>query len=529
MATTQPDPGVETRHEGTVDSVYAGDSGVDRLKPNAIGLWGVVFIAVTGAAPISAMLFNVPFATGFGTGLYTPAAFLFATIILTIFSIGYVAMARKIRATGGFYTFISHGLGRELGLATGITGALSYALFEVSLLGGFAYFAVGNFNDWFGWEIPWVAFALFAALLISVLCYFHVELSVKILGAALIGEVIILTIFDLVVFGSGGSEADGIQWEGLNMFQLTDPSDIAGGAALAAGVGLFLAFWSWVGFEAVPNYAEESKDPAKIVPRATLISVLGLGILYVITSLAFVSAFPKDELIATAGNADSPPFFLAMNQYGNQFLETLMQVLILTGSFACAMAFHNVAMRYYYAMGREGILPKSQGKTHPKYKSPYVASITQTVVAIVIVLAWGIGSGFSFADAADTAYVRIYTMMAVQGVVWLLAIQAVCALAVLVWHRRHKHPDSWVVVTLCPIIAILGQVFAIYLLFANIDTLAGTIGYVDLIGPIALLGVVIGLGYAFLLKRTNRQKFDTIGRMIDEGAMEEPHPGTVNA
>ena len=220
MATTKPDPGVAARHEGTVESVYAGDSGVDRLKPNAIGLWGVIFVGVTGAAPISAMLFNVPFATGFGTGLYTPAAFLFATIILTIFTIGYVAMARKMRAAGGFYTFISHGLGRELGLATGITGAIAYSLFEVSLLGGFAYFASTNFNDWFGWHIPWIAFALFAALLISVLCYFHVELSVKILGAALVGEVIILAIFDLVVFGSGGSNADGIQFESLNMFKL---------------------------------------------------------------------------------------------------------------------------------------------------------------------------------------------------------------------------------------------------------------------------------------------------------------------
>src|SRR5829696_1558543 len=180
MATTKPDSGIGVRHEGTVESVYAGDSGVDRLKPNAIGLWGVIFVGVTGAAPISAMLFNVPFATGFGTGLYTPAAFLFATIILTI-------------------------------------GTIAYALFEVSLLGGFAYFAATNFNDWFGWEIPWIAFALFAALLISVLCYLHVELSVKVLGAALVSEVIILAIFDLVVFGSGGSSADGIQFESLNM------------------------------------------------------------------------------------------------------------------------------------------------------------------------------------------------------------------------------------------------------------------------------------------------------------------------
>ena len=91
------------------------------------------------------------------------------------------------------------------GWLPGITGAIAYALFEVSLLGGFSYFAATNFNDWFGWEIPWIAFALFAAVLISVLCYFHVELSVKMLGAALIGEVIILAIFDLVVFGAAAA------------------------------------------------------------------------------------------------------------------------------------------------------------------------------------------------------------------------------------------------------------------------------------------------------------------------------------
>jgi amino acid transporter len=528
MATTKPDPGVAARHEGTVESVYAGDSGVDRLKPNAIGLWGVIFVGVTGAAPISAMLFNVPFATGFGTGLYTPAAFLFATIVLTIFTVGYVAMARKMRAAGGFYTFISHGLGREMGLATGITGAIAYSLFEVSLLGGFAYFASNNFNDWFGWHIAWIWFALFAALLISVLCFFHVELSVKVLGTALVGEVIILTIFDILVFGQGGSNANGIQFESLNMAKLTDPTGIPGSAGLAAGVGLFLAFWSWVGFEAIPNYAEESKNPKKIVPRATLISVVGLGIGYVITSLAFVSAFPQEVLIKVAGDANHPPFFVAMEEYGNTFLKDVMQVFILTGSFACAMAFHNVTMRYFYAMGREGVLPRSLGKTHPHYKSAYVASITQTAVALVLVLAWGIGSGFSFADSADTAYVRIYTMMAVQGVVWLLAIQAVCALAVLVWHRRHKHPDSWLVVVLCPIIAIVGQVFAIYLLFENIDVLAGTIGYVDLIKWIAIIGVAIGLGYAFILKATNRKKFEMVGRMIDEGAIDEA-PATAPA
>jgi amino acid transporter len=392
-------------------------------------------------------------------------------------------------------------------MAAGITGALAYCLFEVSLLGGFAYFSNINFNDWFGWDIPWPLFAFGAALLISALCFFSVELSVKILGAALIGEIIILVIFDVVVYGGGGK--DGIAFSGLNPFKLTDP-----GPGLAAGVGLFLAFWSWVGFEAVPNYAEESRDPVRIVPRATLISVVGLGIGYIITSLAFVSAFRGADLVKAAKNPDGP-FFVAMRDFGSNGLATVMQVLILTGSFACAMAFHNVAMRYFYAMGREGILPRALGRTHPKYHSPYVASIFQTGLAVLVVLAWGVTSGFG--KAFDVAYVRVYTMMAVQGVVWILAIQAVCALAIIVYHRRHRHPDSALVVFVCPVIAIVGQVFAIYLLFKNIDVLAGTISFVDAIGPLAILGVLVSLGYAFMLKRTNRAKYEVIGRMIDEG------------
>jgi glycerol-3-phosphate acyltransferase PlsY len=67
------------------------------------------------------------------------------------------------------------------------------------------------------------------------------------------------------------------------------------------------------------------------------------------------------------------------------------------------------------------------------------------------------------------------------------------------------------------VIAIVGQVFAIYLLFKNIDTLAGTIGYVDLIAPIAVITVLGSVAYAMWLKRSNRAKYDMIGRMIDEG------------
>src|ERR1700745_3928142 len=162
-------------HEGMLPVVESVDvssrQDVHKLHSGAVGLWGVLFLCVTGAAPISAMLFNTPLSVGYGNGIGTPAGFMFATVILTIFSVGYVAMARKVTAAGGFYSFISHGLGRELGMASGFAMVVAYSVFEVSLVGGFAYFAVAKLNQ-YGYNPSWYWPAFFMIALISVLAYF---------------------------------------------------------------------------------------------------------------------------------------------------------------------------------------------------------------------------------------------------------------------------------------------------------------------------------------------------------------------
>src|ERR1700723_2812267 len=127
---------------------------VAKLRKGAIGLGGVLFLTVTGSAPISAMLFNTPIVVGFGQGVGAPATFIFAAIVLTIFSVGYVAMARKKTTAGGFYSYISHGLGRELGIGTGFGTLVAYSVFEASLAGGFAYFLRLTLNA-YGVQIAW--------------------------------------------------------------------------------------------------------------------------------------------------------------------------------------------------------------------------------------------------------------------------------------------------------------------------------------------------------------------------------------
>jgi len=162
------------------------------LKKGAIGIVAVLFMAVANAAPITAMTSNTPIAVGFGNGLGAPAGFLFATIILTLFAIGYVAMARYITTAGAFYGFISHGLGQVWGMASGALATFAYVVFEGSLIGGFAYFANDALNTIVGVNIPWLWFAIGGILVIAALCHFHISLTAAILSVTLTCEVIVL-------------------------------------------------------------------------------------------------------------------------------------------------------------------------------------------------------------------------------------------------------------------------------------------------------------------------------------------------
>ena len=495
---------------------------VDKLHSKAVGLIGVLFLTVTGAAPISAMLGNVPFAVGFGNGIYAPAAFLLATIVLTIFSVGYARMATKVSSVGGFYSFISHGLGREAGLAAGLASLVAYSIFEASLYGLFAFFGNAGLKTLTGMDIPWLYLALFCVVLASILSYFDVKISAAILGIALILEVAILAIFDFGVFIKGGS-AVSISAESLNVFKVlsdvvahktADGKDIAAGAA---AIGIFMAFWSWVGFEMAPNYAEESKDPKRIIPLSLYVSVIALGIFYTITSWAVVSAYPKVDDLLLKAQADSGNLFISpIGTLIGPWAANAMSVLILTSSFACGLAFHNTASRYFYSLGREGVLPAVLGKTHDAYKSPYIASILQSVLAAIWIIAFGVA--FGFGDPNAQAYLGIYTMYAILGTMLVLILQAVVSLAIIVYFQANHPEDAhWFSTLVCPIIALISQIYLVYLLVSQLETLGGTGAFGHAIPYIGAAVIVVGLIWGFILRGMAPDTYARVGRMVNDG------------
>ncbi len=184
-------------------------------------------------------------------------------------------MAGKKTTAGGFYSYISHGLGRELGIGTGYGSVVAYSVFEASLAGGFAYFLSLKLNA-YGVNIAWPWLALGMVALIAILTYFDVRISSWVPAVGLISEIVILLIFDGYLFARGHVTASPLNLANAFKGFPAQGRLVAG----AVGIGLFFAFWSWVGFEMAPNYGEESRDPKRIVPRVLYISVIGVGIAF---------------------------------------------------------------------------------------------------------------------------------------------------------------------------------------------------------------------------------------------------------
>ncbi|WP_353713557.1 APC family permease [Arthrobacter sp. K5] len=236
-----------------------------------------------------------------------------------------------------------------------------------------------------GIKIPWLVIAGLALVLAAVASYFGVELSAKVLGVLFIFEIAILAIVNGAIFINGGPE--GVSLEPVN------PVNAFGG--IAPGIGIFFAFWSWLGFEVVPNYAEEAKNPRKLVPLATYLAVLGIGLILFITAWATITGFGMGRVVEeTTGQLGQSYISLAHTFVGPWAVDCI-NVLIITGCFASILALHQTVSRYIYAIAREGVLfPSKLGHTHSRYGSPHHAAVA-TFFGAALVL--GLFTAFYFA------------------------------------------------------------------------------------------------------------------------------------
>ncbi|WSR20861.1 APC family permease [Streptomyces sp. NBC_01207] len=361
---------------------------------------------------------------------------------------------------------------------------------------------------------------VYAVLGIAVICalgHFDVQLSGRVLGVFLIAEVFILLLMGAAVLRGGGP--DGL------MPHTLDPADsltaVGGGSA---AIGMFFAFWSWVGFETTAVHGEEYRNPTRIIPRATLIVVIAFGALYTFVSWAAVAGNGAAVAVAISGGTTGNPFdlFLGITRsYVGVWAEDVYLVLTVTGSFACALAFHNSASRYLYAIGREGLQRALTplGTTHDRHRSPYVSSLLQSAVTLLITLYFYLFQAPT-EMAPDVPYYYEFGLLAIMGTMGILIVQTITSIAV-VWyfHVRGNHPETrfWWRTLLAPLAGAVGMGWVVYLLFSNLEFAAGAVADspVYTLTPYLVTGTgVLGVVVALVLRTVSPPAYQRIGSTV---------------
>jgi APA family basic amino acid/polyamine antiporter len=158
---------------------------------------------------------------------------------------------------------------------------------------------------------------------------------------------------------------------------------ITGADPTAFGVtGVFVAaavvFFAYSGFEAVANLGEETKDPAKDMPRGLL------GTLAICTLLYVLVCFVITGMVKYTGLSEGAPISDAFDQVGMGWASILIAVAAIAG-LSSVILVDIVAMgRIGFALCRDGLLPAWIGEVHRKWETPYRVTIGTTAVVMLL-------------------------------------------------------------------------------------------------------------------------------------------------
>jgi amino acid transporter len=468
------------------------------LANNRLGVPSVVFFGIAGAAPLTVILGAVTTIYAVIGSTAVPVSYFIAAAILAIFTVGFVAMSRHIVNSGAFYSYISHGLGRVTGVGAAFVALPAYAMMQIGLFGLFGVVGSGLLAA-AGFQVSWFWCAIVAWFLVAVLGLLWVDLSGKVLAVLLVAEIAVVLVYDVVM---AANPADGtISFATLSPASMVTPQAVA---------MLVLAIAGFVGFEATVVLSEEAKDPRRTISRATHWAVIIPGLLCGGSAWAMSVNTGPTHIVEAAQKEKTNLVFALVSPHVPALLVQIGYLLFLTSVFAALLAFHAAVARYEFALGREGILPSPWGRTHPRTGAPLLGSITQSVLALAVLIIY-------WQTHADPL-VYLFAWLTVVGGLGVLILMWGASAAVVAFFVRNPHLENAWRRLVAPTLA--------FLLLSGV--LAATvIGLGDLlqVGPdslfrwiippayagVALLGFVWGL----ITRTTRPDVYAAIGRGTD--------------
>lgn len=420
-----------------------------------LGAPQIVSFVVAASGPLIAIAGGVS-TTYAVTGIIgVPLSYVLLAPVLLLFTVGYAAMSRHITNAGAFYPYVANGISRSAGISVSFVALLAYNAIQISVYGLFGWSVANYVQQKTGSATPWWLWSVVMLVIVGVLGALRVDINAKVLGVLLLLECLVIVIIDVVLLNNPAPAG--------HVLAPMNPGNL-----FVAGVGAVFAFSvaSFTGFEGAATYGEETRNPSKTIATATYIAVAVTAVLYAVSALAMAAGTGPDQVVAQTQQQGPALWFGLSNQHLGAAFTDVVNVLFLTSQFACLLSFHNAVARYFFALGREGVLPDTLGRTNRRTNAPVAGSLTQSLVALAVIL------GFALAGADPI--LQLFTWLgttASTGVVWIMAM---VSLSVIGFFRRRAGAETMWQRIIAPALAAALLLALLVLIIANFDRLVGS-------------------------------------------------------
>src|SRR5215471_7035287 len=296
--------------------VGAGQAGLER---RAIGLPAVTTQSAALIAPAAGSVATVAFVAGY-TGVATPLSFLIGLLVCVAVALVIGEYAKRLPSAGSFYTYLTRTFGAKTGFVTGVMLFGAYVLlfpFQLDFFGNF----VSSLFAASGTQISWVIFSTALIVLSTTLAVLGVKPSLRTGLVGLAFEMIVLTVFSIVIIAKGGASGNTLQ-----TFNPTQSLKGTGGLLTAVVYTIF----AFVGFESATTLGDEAKQPRRTIPRAVLLTTVIVGVFYVLVSYAVTIGYGISPRHIHALVTATAPFTTLSDQYGNGVLSVFVDLAVVS-------------------------------------------------------------------------------------------------------------------------------------------------------------------------------------------------------
>ncbi|SCE66759.1 Amino acid transporter [Micromonospora echinospora] len=472
------------------------------------GVPGVLLFTLSAAAPLTVVAAVVPTAYAVtGTGALG-AAVLVVAVVLGLFSVGYLAMSRRMTHVGAFHAYVARGLGRPAGVGAAWVALIAQNAVQVGLYGVVGAATAPLVARWFGGTGTWWLVALAAWALVAVLGVAGVTVDRTVLAALLLAEVAVLVVFDLAHLRHA---ADGtVDVTALSPVHLLTPG--AGALLVVAAVG-------FVGFESAVLLREESRH-SRAVPVATYLAVGLVGAVLAFSAWTLTVATGPDRVAAVAGERGTDLLFtLAGDQLGASAVG-IGRALLVTSVLAALVSLHHTTARYAFALGRERLLPAPFGEASPRTGAPRPASVAQSALGLLVIVAC--------ASAGLEPVRHLFYGATVTGALGMLLLTAATSFAVLAFFAREATDENLWRRAVAPGLAAVALVAVVVLALADVAVLLGVGPDSPLRWAVAAVFPLTGLAgtlWAVLLRSRRPRAYARIGLGPESAAADLPGRG----